>query len=381
VCRQAPSVPRTDAQRASHHTDPAPLTPGQLWALIGATLRELIWGLRAVASELRTWHAYADRIPDASIRHDALEALERKRGNTDGAALFWIIPRKRNADLLKLLVTYQVMWDFLDNVSETAASAGYENGRRLHLALVDAVDPTRRISDYYSHNPVKEDGGYLCSLVEVCRTCMVKLPSFERIHPLLLREARRANVQAINHDPQPDRRAVALRAWAKREWPRGSEVSWFELSAAAGAGISIYALFALATECEVTQGQMQEVYNAYFPWASALATMLDSYVDGTQDAAHGDHVYVNHYGSAVNAQASMQTLMRESLLRARRLARGESHSVVVACMVAMYLSKDSALTSSTRGTTGELLSAGGSLSKLLLPALRLWRIAYRQRTC
>jgi hypothetical protein len=54
--------------------------------------------------------------------------------------------------------------------------------------------------------------------------------------------------------------------------------------------------------------------------------------------------------------------------------------VIAACMVAMYLSKDSARTPAMRPTTDRLSEAGGSLTRLLLPVLRLWRVAYAQRS-
>ena len=88
-------------------------------------------------------------IPDAPIREDALNSIERKRGHTDGAALFWILPRHRDLNLLRLLVAYEIIWDFLDSANERAARAGPANGRQLHLALIEALDPVAPISDYY----------------------------------------------------------------------------------------------------------------------------------------------------------------------------------------------------------------------------------------
>lgn len=93
------------------------------------------------------------------------------------------------------------MWDFLDSASETGTTGGYENGIQLHLALVEAVDPLRPISDYYRHHLHKDDGGYLRSLVEACRRLSGRLPSFDRVRPVLIREAYRANVQAITTMP------------------------------------------------------------------------------------------------------------------------------------------------------------------------------------
>jgi len=45
----------------------------------------------------------------------------------------------------------------------------------------------------------------------------------------------------------------------------------------------------------------------------------------------------------------------------------------------MYLSKNSAHTDQMSQTTREIVRAGGSLTRLLLPILRLWRIVYDQR--
>src|ERR1700693_1609341 len=104
--------------------DPAPLSPGQLWALATATTRELVWGLGAVSTEIRRWRRLALAIPCSVIREDALDALVRKRTHADGAALFWILPRRRNSELLRLLVSYELIWDFLDNLRERAGVAG-----------------------------------------------------------------------------------------------------------------------------------------------------------------------------------------------------------------------------------------------------------------
>src|ERR1700720_4340881 len=90
-------------------------------ALARASARELIWGLRLVSREVESWHARAAGIPNAELRADALGALRRKRGNINGAALFWTLPDRRNPDLLAALVAYEILADFLDCVSERSA--------------------------------------------------------------------------------------------------------------------------------------------------------------------------------------------------------------------------------------------------------------------
>jgi tetraprenyl-beta-curcumene synthase len=382
VCPQARSARPTEPcpPPAFKPADPAPLSARQLQALAAATIRELLWGLRAVSKEVTGWRAHAARIPDAPTRRDALSALARKRANIDGAGLFWTLPRTRDLNLLRLLATYQIMWDFLDCASERGASAGQANGRHLHRALADALDPGRAITDYYRHHPWRNDSGYLRALVESCREYCTLLPSHRHVRPLLVREAFRANVQAINHDLDPARRDASLREWCAQEFPAGHEASWFELTGAAGAGLSIYALFAQATESTCTRTHITRAYNAYFPWASAVATMLDSYVDQVEDTKHGDHVYVAHYPTPELAVEGMVRLVRCTLSKTRFLPRGERHTVIAACMIAMYLSKNSAHSETTREGTRRLVRAGGSLTRLLLPILALWRTAYNQRS-
>jgi tetraprenyl-beta-curcumene synthase len=294
--------------------------------------------------------------------------------------MFWTLPRVRNLCLLRLLVTYQIMWDYLDTVSESGATAGQANVLQLHVALVDALDPSRPISDYYCYEPSCEDGGYLCALVLACREFCIQLPSFQCVRSLLVREAARVNVQALNHDLNPVSRDAGLRRWVASEFSGNQDVQWFELAAAAGANIAIYALFALATEPTCDDTKIARTYRAYFPWTSALATMLDSFVDQEEDFANGDHCYVAYYETTELATQHIARLIQRCLRETQTLDNGERHTLIAACMVAMYLSKDSARTQAIRARTQYLVNAGGSLTRLLLPILRVWRIAFRQRS-
>jgi tetraprenyl-beta-curcumene synthase len=328
------------------------------------------------AREVDRWRRLARQIPDEAIRRDAISALANKRGQSDGAAFFAILPRARNPTLLRLLVAYQIIWDFLDSVNESGAEAGQRNGSQLHRALVDALDPSRPLSDYYRHHPWRDDGCYLQKLVVACRECCTQLPCYEHVRHLITREAARAQVLAINHDPDPDVRDATLETWTAREFPYGHEAHWFELTGAASAGLTIFALLALASEPACRAAEVARTCRAYFPWTSAVATMLDSYVDQIEDTANGHHMYIAHYPSQEVAAQRVATLVHRCLREAGRLRDGEKHILVASCMIALYLSKDSARSPAMRETTRRLASAGGSLTRVLVPILRVWRFAY-----
>jgi cytochrome P450 len=275
-----------------------------------------------------------------------------------------------------LLVAYQTIWDFLDNVSERHTGAA--NARQLHLALREALDPGAAISDYYRHNPWKDDGGYLRALVETCRASCAALPSYSRVRPHVLAGVALCAIQSINHDPDPQRRDAALRAWAEGESPGERAITWFELTAAASA-FTPHVLLALAAESSCEEGDIARTLAAYFPWVSLAITMLDSYADRLDDDASGNHSYISHYDNSDAAVQRLCEIVDRTAREARGLRNGHRHATLISCMVAMHLSRDGAYAPDMRAGTRALAAAGGSLTRLLLPLMRMWRAAYLKR--
>jgi tetraprenyl-beta-curcumene synthase len=361
-------------------TDPLPLSIEQLSALVVTTTRELVWGRKAVSHEISRWRAAALHIPNPQIRADALGVLSGKRGNTDGAALFWTLLRRRDPQLLRLLVAHELIWDYLDSVSEHGESAGKEHSRQLHLAIVESLDVDRPISDYYVHHRDGGDGGFLRLLVERCRAGCRLLPAYAVVRDIAVREAERGLVQGINHELVPARRDARLLRWVRREYPHVHDVHWFELTGAASASLVVHVMLTLAADPAATERDALEAYDAYFPWVSLATVMLDSYVDQAEDAASGNHSYIAHYTSHEAAMERLLTTIVRAADGVLGLRNGHRHAVIFACMIAMYLSKDSARTPEMEASTRSLALAGGSLTQLLVPILRIWRIRYSQQS-
>lgn len=357
--------------------DPLPLTRAQIRALVRAATRQLVHGQRAASREADIWRARAARIADPVLRHDAITALNTKRGHTDGAALFCVLTQ-RSAQLLRILVAYELIWDYLDSVHERAPDE--TNGRQLHLALVDALDPDRPTADYYRHHPHRDDGGYLDELVATCRALCRVLPNYPLVRRLLQQEAWKAQVLALNHILDPAQRDARLREWVASDTAPEPELLWFEICGAASASLVVHALLAIAADPNATADDVDRTYHAYWPWISLATTMLDSYVDQADDAANTHHSYVAHYANRDEMLGRIAMSIQRSARGALQLRDGERHAVVVSSMIAMYLSKDSVRTPSMRATSDALVRVGGSLTRLLLPILRLWRIRYSQRS-
>lgn len=357
--------------------DPTPLSLRQLSAFGAVASRELTWVIPNVAREVRRWHAVALDMPHPALRDDAVLTLRRERLNTEGAALYAILPRRRDLRLLRLLAAYQITLDYLDTISERPSEDPLGNGRQLHLALTQSVDPSGPISDYYRLHPLRGDGGYLRALVETCRAACAALPSFELVRSRVARAAHLGTVQVPNHDPDPARRIAGLRAWVERELPGPSELRWFELTAAASSSLCTLALLALAADPHLREDDVLEAEAVYFPWVCAASTLLDAFVDQATDRAEGAHSYVEHYGSEAEMVERLCEITYRSVDGARRLRNGERHALIAAGMVSMYLSKASARSPELRRASARIARAAGSLPRVQMPIMRAMRAAQR----
>jgi tetraprenyl-beta-curcumene synthase len=364
--------------RAAHTPNVLPLSRAQWWALVVAAGRELRWGLRAVSREVDDWRSRAAAIPDPALRRDALHAIDAKRGHIDGAAMFWTLPRRRSPTLLRTLVRYELLQDFLDGVTEPDGSLGPVEGAPLYAALAEALDPGRPRSSGFS-DCGRDDGGYLAALVDACRDGCRALPSYDAVRPLLMREAERAEVLLLNHEPRPAVREAALRAWAQRQGEGYGTLRWHELTAAASGWITTHALLSLAAHPAATSADAEETYAAYFPWLALTLTLLDGYADHAEDAANGSHNYLAYFASLEAAAARLAESIRGAAAAVHSLPDGDRHAVLLACMIALYLSKDSVRAPEMRAMTAEIVAAGGSLTQFLLPILRIWRVCNGQR--
>jgi tetraprenyl-beta-curcumene synthase len=356
----------------------AQLCVATVLALGAGAARELRWGLAGVSREVRRWHALAEQIPDPVLRADALGSLS-KRYYVDGAALFWTLPSRRVDELLPLLVAYQTIANYLDYASERGADHRGASAGSLMLALVDAIDLDAPLHDYYADHPWTDDGGYLLALVLRCRRACATLPRYREARWLLIREARRGHALELSHDPDPGRRDAAFETFAAREFGSMPDASWFELAGSATSLLPVIALLALAADETNTGDDLLAAVKAYSPWVGTLSLMLDSYIDQVEDAETLSWSAIAYYASPKIAQRRIALLISRALRETAQLRHGQRHTLIVAMMVAMYLSSDSATSAPLVESTRQLRRAGGPLTRVLVPVLRCWRVLYQQR--
>jgi tetraprenyl-beta-curcumene synthase len=290
--------------------------------------------------------AHARSIPDPVLRTDALASHHHKGSNSEGlAAMAVLAPPPHRTIVARSLVAYQLMLDYLDDVSERPTEDPVANGLRLHHAFEVALDPDAAHEDYYSLAPASQDGGYLVALIEACRAGLHELPSYQVVYRELLRQAGLCrDSQTFNHAMHFVSVDEQIAEWVARtdgEAGLNGQLEWWELIAAAAASsLNVGALLALAATPGATAADARRVASAYFPWASALNALLDSLVDLDEDPDGASHL--RRYESPAVAAERLGMITSTARRKVSQLPDGQLHEAIHAAMGSLYLARSGA---------------------------------------
>lgn len=323
-------------------------------------------------AEIRRCRRCAYRIGDPTLRAHALDKLARERLNPEAAALFAVLgPHRRRGVLVRLIVDFQIAYDYLDAINEQSTTASLGNGLQLHTALSDAVRSRPSGTDYYIHHPQHDDGGYLAGLVERCRSALELLPSSGAIEPVLVRAAERCGEgQSHNHAVSVEGKEQLIAWTATLADTHG--YMWWELAAAGISSLVLHALFALAARA-CTRAEAETVDAAYFPSVCALSALLDSLVDRPGDAVSANHSFVAYYSSASVAAERFGAIAGEARALSSRLRCHSRHAIILAGIASFYLSAPEARSDFARPVAARTLARLGPTAAPILAVMRLRR--------
>lgn len=348
-------------------------------ALISILGRYWLTVFPVAQGELRRIRALADAIPDPVLRECALATLDTEQANAEGAAIFaTLVPRRHRSTVVRLLVLYQVMYDYLDTLTEQPVLNTFSNNVQLHEALTAALGGLAPQGSYYLHHPRHDDGDYLDGLVTTCRQALCTLPAAAMVVPHAHSAARRSAAgQSHNHAAMLTDSSLLTR-WARRVTPPGSGLHWWETAAAAGSSLAIHALLAAAGDARTTRADAKMIEAVYWPWINGLNTLLESLIDRDEDRRTENHSFVGHYGTHELA-SRLGTMTRQATHMVRTLPRHRQHAVILAAMSSLYLSAPQASSPDLRAVVSRVRAELDIDVRPLLAMLRLRRLLARRK--
>ncbi|ABI68284.1 tetraprenyl-beta-curcumene synthase family protein [Syntrophomonas wolfei] len=321
----------------------------------------ILFTLSQVKSQLKVWEQEARLCPNEELRKQALSSIHNKGFHCQGGAFFAVPYREKETLLLRLIIAYQTLCDYLDNLCDRTACSDGKAFRQLHRSLEDALSPVEAslLPDYYSYYPSQEDGGYIEKLVRVCQSCVKQLPSYPAVYPDLIHLVRLyIDLQVIKHI-DPWQREEELREWAKKQLYAYPGLRWQEFAAAAGSTLAVFALFGLASIQDLPPVESRKVVENYFPWICGLHILLDYFIDQEEDREGGDLNFTFYYADNRECISRLEVFISQSHAQSARLNDCDFSRVVVEGLLAMYLSDQKIAQRQLQAAARQLLAASG----------------------
>jgi tetraprenyl-beta-curcumene synthase len=181
--------------------------------------------------------------------------------------------------------------------------------------------------------------------------------------------------QSHNHAENTGDRARLIE-WSREQVSRCPGYEWWEIAAGGISCLNIHAVVACAADRRLDSRDVEMVEAAYFPSICALSALLDSLADFHIDAKSGNHSFVAHYRDGDRAAERMAAIVGEAQQRTAVLPNSSRHVVVLAGIVAYYISSPSVWSGFPAAAAERLLEAVGPLGSSMWTVMRLRRRAH-----
>jgi tetraprenyl-beta-curcumene synthase len=298
----------------------------------------IIYTLPQVKRLIKEWKTRAEGCSDPILRHQALKSIAGKTFHCQGGAVYSVLYPAWEKELLRVIIAYQTICDYLDNLCDRAGSNNPTAFLQLHQALFDALTPGKRKIDYYKYYPYQNDNGYLDRLVAECRLIVAQFPSYRLVYNELIKLAGYYSQLQVRKHMSDQKREKSLIGWVEKHLASCPGLLWQEFAAASGSTLALFALLGAATDPYLNKNTVKRIVKGYFPWICGLHILLDYFIDQAEDRVGGDLNFVFYYNSPSEIVERLQLFVAEAHKCAATMPDPFFHHTVVEGLLAMYLS-------------------------------------------
>jgi tetraprenyl-beta-curcumene synthase len=350
-------------------------------ALLLANLRYWPTVAPLVRAQIIQYKQHAQAIRDPTLQALALDKLDDQRFHAQVAAtLATLAPRAHRTNTVRAIVAIEVMYDYLDGLTEQPTPDPLTDGHHLSQAFTDAISINREAtSDYYALHPQLDDHGYLKTLVADARHALARLPSTDAITETAERCATRFAEAQIRAHAIPQLGIDQLKEWATSQ-AAGTGLGWLEYFAGATSTVlGLHALIAAAANSHTTPEDATQIDTLYL-YIGVVVTMLDSIIDYQRDiTSTGQPGYTRYYKDRNQLLKGLTNATHQAIIRAPSTPAAAHHLMTLTGVIAFYTSAPTATSPPAAPITAHIQHELRPLITPTLAVMRTWRAAKRAR--
>jgi tetraprenyl-beta-curcumene synthase len=311
-----------------------PTTP---WTLLHKIYRNVLPDAHHYLNE---WKKKAMEIPNEELREQALASLKDKAFHCEGGAVYGLLAGENRKKIIRFIVAYQTISDYLDNLCDRSTSIAEDDFRELHQSMEDALTPGKKPTNYYKYRNDQEDGGYLADLVRDCQDVLKDLPGFCNAQDDMKQLASYyCDLQVFKH-VEKNKRVELLENWYERHKQDIPAMTWYEFSACAGSTLGIFCFAAYAARGKMEPGRVNLIKNGYFPWVQGFHILLDYFIDQEEDRLEDDLNFVFFYDNEEKMVERIKHVKEKAEESIRNLPDWKFHRLINKGLIALYLADE-----------------------------------------
>jgi tetraprenyl-beta-curcumene synthase len=347
------------------------LANGRYWTSVAPTVHR----------ELKRWRLRAGAIVDPKLRALALSKLDGEGFHAEAAAMLaTAAPRAHRSSVVEAIVALELLFDYLDGLTELTSGDPMRDGARLFAALVNAVGVAPDGTGELVEQPLCNDGGYLDELSHAVSLAVARLPAVLAVRQVAERVASRSGEAQTRMHAAAQIGVAQVEEWGVRE-SRGTCLDWREFVAGAASSVLVlHALIAAAADPRTMTREATQIEEAYLSMCVVL-TLVDGLVDHDHDKAH-DGVerpgYLSPFADRNELSEVLGQATRRAATQARGLPNSAHHMMLLTGVVAYYGSEPGADGELARPAITRLRRELAPLMAPTLAVMRAWRGARRR---
>jgi tetraprenyl-beta-curcumene synthase len=281
-----------------------------------------------VRAQRQRWERRAQAMPDGRERELASAKLREEFFNAEVAAtLATLATRRHRHAAVEAIVALEVLYDYLDGLSEGLLEDPLGDGAHIYAPLLRAVGKGARTEG--------SQDSYTEELAETAREALSRLPRWQAVREVAETSAAMCAQAQVHIHAIPALGTHRAQQWAQA---RAGEtgLGWREtLAGGASSVLAVHALIAAAADERTTRAHARAIAQAYLRIGVAI-TLLDSLVDHEADLAAGEAGFIKLYEEPDVLAPLLSEIVGEAAAQTRELPCGAHHVMTLIGAVAYW---------------------------------------------